>query len=215
VLVCCWSAKGGAGTTVVATALALLFARRPVGALLVDLAGDGPAVLGLADDGHAGVAEWLQHGAEVPADGLARLEIDAGGGLAVLPRGSGELPEDRALALAMSLAADPRPVVVDAGVVAGAGTAAVVAAAAQQSLLVTRSCFLALRRALVVPLRPSAVVLVAEEGRAITAGDIETALAVPVRAQVSVTAQVARAVDAGVLRHRLPRSLERELRDAA
>jgi ABC-type nitrate/sulfonate/bicarbonate transport system substrate-binding protein len=38
---------------------------------------------------------------------------------------------------------------------------------------------------------------------------------VPVRAEVSVTAQVARAVDAGLLMSRLPRSLERELRHAA
>jgi Flp pilus assembly protein TadG len=42
--------KGGAGTTVVATALALVLARRDTGgALLVDLAGDVPAVIGHDD----------------------------------------------------------------------------------------------------------------------------------------------------------------------
>ena len=59
-LVSCWSAKGGAGTTVVAAALAdracpLVAA----GAVLADLAGDAPAVLGLADPGDPGLAGWL------------------------------------------------------------------------------------------------------------------------------------------------------------
>jgi cellulose biosynthesis protein BcsQ len=217
VVVCCWSAKGGAGTTVVATALASLMARAGAdGALLVDLAGDAPAVAGLPDDPSvAGVSDWLREGPLVPADGLARLEIAVGHGLALLPRGGGPLAIERALGLAALLAADPRPVVVDAGVVAGDDVASVVAAAASESLLVTRPCFLALRRAVVAPVRPSAVVLVIEEGRALTASDVEAALGVPVRAEVSVTAQVARAVDAGVLLARLPRSLERELRHAA
>jgi hypothetical protein len=217
VVVCCWSAKGGAGTTVVAVALALVMARTaPEGALLVDLAGDVPAVAGLPDGPYAvGVSDWLREGPLVPADGLARLEIAVGRGLALLPRGHGPLVVERAHALAALLSADPRPVVVDAGLVSGDGLAAVVAASAAESLLVTRPCFLALRRAVVAPVRPSAVVLVAEEGRALTASDIEAALGVPVRAEVSVTAQVARAVDAGVLMARLPRSLERELRHAA
>jgi hypothetical protein len=56
---------------------------------------------------------------------------------------------------------------------------------------------------------------VAEEGRALTPSDVEDVLGAPVRAAVSVTAQVARAVDAGLLASRLPRTLERELRHAA
>jgi hypothetical protein len=59
------------------------------------------------------------------------------------------------------------------------------------------------------------VVLVAEEGRALTPSDVEDVLGAPVRAAVSVTAQVARVVDAGLLASRLPRTLERELRHAA
>ncbi|MEY2420997.1 MAG: hypothetical protein QOI95_1064 [Acidimicrobiaceae bacterium] len=216
-LVCCWSAKGGAGTTVVAVALALVMARTaPAGALLVDLAGDAPAVAGLPDDPEtAGVSDWLREGPLVPADGLARLEIIVGHGLSLLPRGHGPLASERGHALAALLSADPRPVVVDAGLVSGTDLGSIVAASASESLLVTRPCFLALRRALVAPVRPSAVVLVVEEGRALTASDVEAALGVPVRAEVSVTAQVARAVDAGVLMARLPRSLERELRHAA
>jgi MinD-like ATPase involved in chromosome partitioning or flagellar assembly len=216
VVVCCWSAKGGAGTSVVAAALALVMARAaPGGALLVDLAGDAPALAGLPDDPDAaGVSDWLREGPLVPADGLARLETTVGHGLALLPRGRGPLIVERAHALTALLAADPRPVVVDAGLVSGHDLASVVAASAAESILVTRPCFLALRRAVVGPVRPSAVVLVIEEGRALTAADVESALGAPVRAEVSVTAQVARAVDAGVLMARLPRSLERELRHA-
>jgi MinD-like ATPase involved in chromosome partitioning or flagellar assembly len=217
VVVCCWSAKGGAGTTVVATALAILLARSsPGGALLVDLAGDAPAVAGLPlDSTCAGVSDWLREGQLVPADALARLEVVAGRGLAIVPRGRGPLRVDRAHALAAVLAADPRPVVVDAGLMSSDGLVPILAAAATESLLVTRPCFLAIRHAIVAPVRPSAVVVVAEEGRALTAVDIEGVLGVPVRAEVSVTAQVARAVDAGVFASRLPRSLERELRHAA
>ena len=216
-VVCCWSAKGGAGTTVVATALAALLARRsPGGALLVDLDGDVPAVLGLPDDPSTpGVSDWLRGGALVPADGLARLERPSPHGVAIVPRGTGPLTHERAPALAAVLAIDHRPVVVDAGIVDGDGVAATVASAATTSLLVTRPCFLALRRAIAAPVRPSAVVLVVEDGRALAASDVEAALGVPVCAQVQATPQVARAVDAGVLAARLPRSLERELRDVA
>ncbi len=70
-------------------------------------------------------------------------------------------------------------------------------------------------RALAAPLRPSGVVLVSEPGRALGAKDVEDVLGVPVRAEVTVEAAVARAVDAGLLASRLPRSLERALRRAA
>ena len=65
-VVSCWSAKGGSGTTVVAVSLALVLAARGgSGVLLVDLAGDAPAVLGLADPGGPGLAAWAAAGAEV------------------------------------------------------------------------------------------------------------------------------------------------------
>jgi hypothetical protein len=89
-LISCWSAKGGCGTTVVSVALALLLARSAsAGALLVDLAGDVPAALGVPDPDGAGVLDWLAAGPDTPADALSRLERVAAPGLAVLPRGSG------------------------------------------------------------------------------------------------------------------------------
>ncbi len=89
------------------------------------------------------------------------------------------------------------------------------AAGAEVSLLVLRPCYLALRRALAAPVRPSGVVLVTESGRALGRRDVEEVLGVPVRAQVPVEESVARAVDAGMLARRVPRSLERALRPLA
>ena len=124
------------------------------------------------------------------------------------------------------LAAEPRVVIADCGRIdpprvppeAGRGGDAVpreVAHAGSTSLLVTRPCFLALRRASALDLRPTGIVLVVEDGRAITAGDIESVLGAPVVARVRSSPSVARAVDAGLLVGALPRSLERDVVDAA
>ncbi len=88
-LVACWSAKGGSGTTVVAAALALSFARTADGAVLADLAGDAPCVLGMHEPEGPGLTEWLGAGATVPADALSRIEVEAAPGLWLLPRGGG------------------------------------------------------------------------------------------------------------------------------
>jgi hypothetical protein len=116
--------------------------------------------------------------------------------------------------LAALLAADPRPVVADCGADPD-GPALAVAAGATRSVLVTRACFLALRRALVAPLRPSEVVLITEPGRSLSRLDVEDCLGAPVVAEVAVDPAVARAVDAGLLATRLPRALARELLRAA
>ncbi len=214
-LVACWSSKGGSGTTVVAATLALILAEgAPAGALLVDLAGDSPAALGLAEPQGPGLAGWLAAGPDVPADALARLEVDASRGLRLLPRGDGPLPSPRADVLLALLATDARPVVVDCGA-EPADVALVVAAGATRSILVTRPCFLSLRRALSAPLRPSEIVLLTEPGRSLTAADVEDCLGAPVVAEISVDPIVARAVDAGLLASRIPRGLARELRRAA
>jgi MinD superfamily P-loop ATPase len=211
-LVACWSCKGGAGTTVVAAALAL--AHGSAGALLADLAGDLPVVLGLDDHGGPGLAGWLAAGSGVPADALARLERPVRPGLALLDRGAGPLVAERAAVLGSLLAADDRLVVADCGTSPGPPAAAVVAAA-QRSLLVTRPCFVALHRARRLDFGPSGVVLVAEPGRSLGRREVEVHLGVPVVAVVEHDPAVARAVDAGLLQARLPRSLARELRDVA
>lgn len=219
--------------------LALLLARiAPT--LLVDLAGDAPAALGLPEPEGPGWLDWMAAGPDVPPERLLSLEIDAGPGLHLLPSGGARSggagfdagahlntapetsvpaglhgsPAARAGVFADALTADSRRAVADCGLLASPGAIAV-ASAASVGLLVLRPCYLALRRALVLPVRPTGVVLVRERERALTRSDVEDVLGVPVRAQVELDPVVARCVDAGLLARRLPRSLERCLRGAA
>jgi hypothetical protein len=216
VLVACWSAKGGSGTTVVAVAVASVLARAAGEAVIADLAGDVPMVLGLAEPSGPGLGDWLDAGDAVPADALTRLEVAGPGGLRVLPAGrssAGTAPA-RGDVLAALLSADARPVVADCGSRPD-GAAPAVAAAAAVSLLVLRPCYLAQRRAAAFPLRPSGVVLVDEPRRSITAADVESVLGVPVRSVVALDPEVARAVDIGNHGTHVPPRLQRALRHAA
>ena len=181
----------------------------------MDLAGDLPTVLGLPDGDGPGVTGWLTAGADVPVDALARLERAAAPRLGLLDRGHGPLEPARADVLAALLGAD------DATGRGGLRHAAHRCRARRRRR--TRrarswspdACYLALRRAGSVPLRPTGVVLVVEPGRSLDRRDVEHRLGVPVVASVAVDPAVARAVDAGVLAVRLPRALAREVRHAA
>ena len=75
-----------------------------------------------------------------------------------------------------------------------------------QRLLVTRPCYLALRRAIGVPFVPDHVVLISEHQRCLTECDVSLALALPVTS-VPDDPAIARAIDAGLLAARLPRCL--------
>lgn len=206
-LTCCWSTKGGSGTTVVAAALAL---SSP--ALAVDLAGDLPAVLGLPEPAGPGVFDWLSAPDDVGPEALDRIEVAATATLGVLPTGQGLPRPGRWAELARALSGSGRNTVVDAG---RWPVATELLAAADRSLLVVRPCYLALRRAAAVPVRPTGVVLVTEEGRALGRRDVEQVLGVPVVAEVPAVPAVARAVDAGLLAGRVPVVLATSLRSAA
>ena len=224
-LLTCWSAKGGSGTTVVAVALSLLVARRSSSpAVLVDMAGDAAAALGVHGPG-PGIGDWLAAGPDLPASALARLGIEVAPNLSLIPAGefvtadavtqAGAVP--RLVEALAALQSDDAPVIVDAGVPRpGDGDLAAAAIrAASTSLLVLRPCYLGLRRALASPHRPTAVVLVDEHERALDVADIEDALGTPVVAVVPNRPEIARAVDAGLLAGRLPRALASSLRRAA
>ena len=210
----CHGAKGGVGTTVVC-AIAALGARRP--ALLVDLAGDVPEVLGGIDlDGRPGVLEWLRSGAD--ATELDELVVDIGRhhDLAILPsRVAAHHRADEIDAMRWSALADwlvhwsasrDGIVVVDAG---AAPRPTALSDACDQRLLVTRACYLALRAARRGGVEPTGVVLVAEPGRALGAHDVARAAGAPTVATVSWDPSVARAVDAGLLCAPPPRSISR------
>lgn len=205
--VACWSAKGGSGTTVIAAALGVLRARSgPGGAVVVDLGGDVPAVLGMPPPSGPGVRDWLA-APDAEPEALDRLVVDAGGGLGVLPLGTGSGSSDRLVA-ALRHRDD---VVVDCGPPA-CGLGMAVAAALPTSLLVVRPCYVALRRALDSLVQPTGVVVVDEPGHALAGSDLAAALSVPVVARVRWDTKVTRAVDGGTLAARLPRSLARSLR---
>lgn len=219
-LVACWSVKGGSGTTVVAAALGLLLASADAhGACLVDLGGDIPAALGVPDPPGPGVGDWLAAGDEVGADALGRLEVEVSPGLGLVARGVAPVGTGSGAGggggekLAAALQGD-RHAVVDCGPPDSAAGLAV-AGAAGLSLLVLRPCYLALRRALAAPIRPSGVILVKEVGRSLGRRDVEDVLGVPVRAEVAWDPVIARHVDAGLLTGHLPKALERALRRAS
>ncbi|HEY5153226.1 MAG TPA: hypothetical protein VIJ47_00730, partial [Acidimicrobiales bacterium] len=153
--VACWSAKGGSGTTVVAAALALVLARSSEGgALLVDLAGDLPAVLGLPEPEGPGLTGWFAAGTSVPPDGLARLRAPVAEAMMLLPRGPGSLePATRSAAFVQGLGDLGSSVVIDCGTLGpfpgeapGAEVRRRVAQASPERLVVTRPCYLSLRR---------------------------------------------------------------------
>ena len=212
-LVTCWSTKGGSGTTVIAALVSLHAAQdrdRPV--LIVDLCGDLPAVFGCAET-TAGLGEWLR--SDLALCSLERGLEELTPHLSLLPRGQAPLTARRSDELVEWLDSDA-VVVVDAGVLrtdthqtgSRSGDEELrwrLAAEADRSILVTRACYLALRRAVSLPVRPSGVVLVAEAGRSLTRSDCERAIGTPVLATVAVDPDIARAVDAGMLRTRVPK----------
>jgi hypothetical protein len=218
----CWSAKGGSGTTVVSVALAVLLGQQSdAGSVYVDLEGDAPTVFGMPEPDGPGLSDWFAASESVGVSAIERLERPVANAVRLVPRGRREFSSDeRARICIERLNADERPVVVDIGCIAGSGDPGDLvrrcfAERATTSLLVTRPCFLSLRRALSLPLRPTGVVLIEEAGRALGRRDVEDVLGVPVIATIEVDAAVARAVDAGLLAARLPSSLGRALRDVA
>jgi MinD superfamily P-loop ATPase len=203
-----WSAKGGSGATITACTLALRPLHGP--SLLVDLDGDVPAALGVAEPSGPGVAEWLRSPTASGAD-LLRLAVMVNDDLCVVPRG-GDIPADAPwsrLAEALTSPNHHRQVVVDAGT--GAPPAALVAGA-RESLLVLRPCYLAIRRAVRLHAEPTGIIVVADRTHALGARDVAASVGAPVVAELPFDPAITRAVDSGMLATRLPRTLSAPLR---
>jgi hypothetical protein len=209
----CWAAKGGAGTTVVVAGIALA---RKGPTILVDLDGDLPAVLGLPEPAGQGLAEWFTSDARPTA--VLHLAIAVNPSIHLIPRGAGVIDPaaTRWPELADWFAGDRRHFVVDCG---SAPPPLELAAAARRDgsgprreLLVTRPCYLALRRACALGARPDGLIVVGGRDQSLGPGDAARSLGVPVLAQVADDPAVARAVNAGLLAVRVPGSLLRPLR---
>ncbi len=196
----------------VACALALIAAGHR-DAWLIDLAGDAPAALGIAEPAGPGVRDWVASATAAP-NAVEALGVTAAQDLRLVPRGvvENDLDDERWHELGRFLAERSAPTFVDAGtgsVPTGLFTNA------QQRILITRPCYLALRRAAASDYSPTGVVVLHEPGRALRAQDVAYAVHAPVVAEISLDPAVARAVDAGLLAARLPRTLSASLRALA
>lgn len=170
--------------------------------MLVDLAGDQSAIFAVSEG--EGIGDWFAAPDEVGLDSLRSLEVEVVPGLRLLRRGAaptGRWSAER-MAVAMTLFAGRSDVVVvDCGreplgsLPAGAVTT-----------MVTRACYLALRRVRSERDPSAHVVLIEEPGRALSRRDIAAAVG-EIDVVIPWDPAVARAVDAGMLATRVPRSL--------
>ena len=115
-MIVCWSVKGGSGTTVVASTLALVHAAQSSrGALIVDLAGDVPAVLGLAEPTGIGASEWLAQPEKSARMSLQSIAIQATANLQMISRGAVSINSSRFDEFCASLQTFDLPIIIDAG----------------------------------------------------------------------------------------------------
>lgn len=199
----CWSVKGGVGTTVISAVVALQrSASHDV--RLVDLMGDLPATLGIAEPSDQGIGEWLAN--EAAEETLEHLAISVTDHLDLLPRGSISTSAHSLSRLKQfATLSSSREVVVDAGT--NIPFIETLLPHATTSWLVLRPCYLALRRAVNTRLQLDGVILVNEPGRALSKRDVASVLSAPIVAEVELDPRLARVIDAGLLTTRLPASM--------
>lgn len=194
-----FSAKGGNCTTVTAAAHAIVAAAargpaRPI--VIVDLGGDMPAVLATAETETPGINDWLSESCRQSADDLVASAVPVAPGLVLVHRGA-SFVEGRPRWGDLATLLGTHDVVLDAGT---GWFPPEVAAAARETVLVTRPCYISLRRAVRLP-TPTRVMALCEPGRALTVDDIGHVLGTsPVR--VPWDTSISRAVDAGLLAQR-------------
>lgn len=203
------SVKGGVGTSVTSAALALLLSRdtsRPT--YLVDLGGgDQSDILGLPAITD-GMTNWLSS----PDRRLADLAVDVTDTLKLIAPGDTALPAESSWMTPVSLALDDlrssSHVVIDAGRL---DTTTHLDPLADRRLMVMRPCYVGLRHVVNTVKHWDGLVLVRPPDRVLTTSDVANVCDLPVAAEINMTPDVSRAVDAGVLRSRLPNGLVRSL----
>lgn len=213
-MIVCWSLKGGSGTTVVAASLALSLAQRNQSSVrIVDLAGDIPSALGIAEPSGEGITNWLHTDHRVA---IESLQVPATAQVSVVPRGTAhlhhaDLTTDHCNALVAHLDNTQELTVVDAG----SGHTSLLAQHATTSLLIIRPCYLALRKAAHLAIKPHGIVLIAEPGRSLGKRDVESVVGAPVVVELPLDPAISRCVDAGLLASRLPAVLSQQLAHVA
>lgn len=184
-----YTPKGGSGGSTVAVALARLLDHP-----LLDLDGDAPSMVGLPQPETFG---WptgpgfevfsIPDDAELPTPGALLGNVEKLGLDVVLDLGTigPRSIERRALLHAVERET--------------------------YTVCVLRADYLAIRSALRCGVRPNAVVLIEESGRALTRSDVEDVIGAPVVATVVLDPAVSRSIDAGLLSARLPSLLGESL----
>ena len=203
------SVRGGVGTSVVSAAIAVLAARdqsRPT--YLVDLTGDQTDIFGLAQ-ADIGLDDWTTR-----ADRrLTDLAVDIDPQLRLVPsRTALDSTESLdGLVTALDQRRHDAHVVIDAGRL---DLSDQFRELRPTHLLVIRPCYLALRATVSSSRNWDGLVVVRPPDRVLTTRDVVNVTGLPAIAEVDMSADVARAVDAGVFGSRLPSGLERSLRPA-
>ena len=215
-----WSPKGGSGTSTVAagTAIRLATEGEDREVVLVDLAGDQPALLGLTTTDvldTPGISDWVESKARrdvldrliekvAPDLGLVRLGTRSPIGIGTTPTGT----RGRRLITAIKALARPdRVVVVDAGLDLHQYRAHIPGV----PVCVVRPCYLALSRGQRVPGPYERVVVIQEPQRALRARDVAASLGAREVETVAWDPRVGRSVDAGTIVAMLPPPLRRGL----
>jgi CobQ/CobB/MinD/ParA nucleotide binding domain len=195
--------KGGQGVTTITAALGILHAQSGHRTLLIDTGGDLPAILGKPEPLSVGLSDYLID----PNITLDDITVTVSKNLDVVTRGTGPIAfTTYTYGLITGGLGEYDRVIVDAATCAAEWNQH-----AERNVFVTRPCYLAVRRAIHLPRRPTEVVFMAEPGRALSAHDIEVVLGVPVGATVPVDIDTARIIDAGILGSRMPRQMSRAL----
>lgn len=203
------SVRGGVGTSVVSAAIAVLAARdqsRPT--YLVDLTGDHTDIFGLARV-DTGLDDWATH-----ADRrLTDLAVEIDHQLRLVPSRAPLRTTDSldGLVTALDQLRHDAHVVIDAGRLDLTDS---LRELRPTHLLVIRPCYLALRATVSSTRTWDGLVVVRPPDRVLTTRDVVNVTGLPAIAEVDMSADVARAVDAGVFGSRLPAGLERCLRPA-
>ena len=200
------SPKGGTGTSVVAASLAIVSSSSSP-TLLVDLAGDQAAILGLPQP-PIGLSDW--------ANGMTYREFDeiislCHDNLYLAPTGTFDFETLNANAWdkflrALSLKhSEGYNIIVDLG---RADIPLALRKIVDTCYLVTRPCYLALRRAVDLETAFSGVIVVNEPDRVLTSRDVESVLKLKCVAEIPYTSEISRRVDSGLLKSRLPMTLQ-------
>ena len=200
------SPKGGTGTSVVAASLAIVSSSSSP-TLLVDLAGDQAAILGLPQP-PIGLSDWANGMTYRDFDEIISLCHD---NLYLAPTGTFDFETLNAnawdkLLRALSLKhSEGCNIIVDLG---RADIPLALRKIVDTCYLVTRPCYLALRRAVDLETAFSGVIVVNEPDRVLTSRDVESVLKLKCVAEIPYTSEISRRVDSGLLKSRLPMALQ-------